>query len=90
MTEKHKATREVLHVYRNGKKAVVKHEKEEVQGDDVAETLLHVARSEGVTQLVIGASPRTWSGRSLVADLAECVEAATRIATFAQRLSNNS
>ena len=27
---------------------------------------------------------------ALVADLAECVEAATRIATFAQRLSNNS
>lgn len=43
---------------------------QEVQGDDVAETLLHVARSEGITQLVIGASPRTWSGRSLVADLA--------------------
>ncbi len=43
---------------------------QEVQGDDVAETLLHLARSEGITQLVIGASPRTWSGRSLVADLA--------------------
>ncbi len=43
---------------------------QEVQGDDVAETLLHVARSERITQLVIGASPRTWSGRSLVADLA--------------------
>jgi len=43
---------------------------QEVQGDDVVETLLHVARSEGITQLVIGASPRTWSGRSLVAELA--------------------
>ncbi len=43
---------------------------QEVLGDDVVETLLNVARSEGVTQLVIGASPRTWSGRSLVADLA--------------------
>ena len=34
VTEKHKATREVLHIYRDGKKAVVKHEKEEVQNDD--------------------------------------------------------
>jgi len=43
---------------------------QEVQGDDVVETLLHVARSEGISQLVIGASPRTLWGRSLVAELA--------------------